>query len=50
MTSEAEQIGATIGTGIGTMLVIGIWIAGVIILTPVVFLTRGKKVLERVED
>ncbi len=50
MASEAEQIGASIGTGLGAALIVGVWMAGVIILTPVLFLTRGKKVLEKVED
>ena len=50
LTSEAEQIGAAIGTGLGAAMIVGIWIAGVIILTPVLFLTRGKKVLEKIED
>ncbi len=50
LTSDAELAGAAIGTGLGAMMIVGIWIAGVIILTPVLFLTRGKKVLEKVES
>lgn len=50
MASDAEQIGYAVGTGLGAAMIIGLWIAGVIILTPVLFLTRGKKVLEKVES
>ncbi len=41
--SEAEQAGATIGTGIGAMLIIFIWVAGAVILGIITLLTRAKK-------
>ena len=49
MTNEWEQAGAAIGTSIGAFMIMGIWVFGVIVLTPVLFLTRGKKVLEKIE-
>lgn len=41
--SEAEQAGAAIGTGIGAMFIIFIWVAGAIILGIMTLLTRAKK-------
>lgn len=41
--SEAEKTGATIGTGIGAMFIIGIWAAGDVILGLLTLLTRPKK-------
>jgi len=40
--SGAEQAGAAIGTGLGAMMLIGIWIAGDIILGLFVLFTRPK--------
>jgi len=42
LSSEAEQAGAVIGTGIGAMLIIFIWVAGDIILGIMTLLTRPK--------
>lgn len=41
--SEAAQAGAAIGTGIGAMLIIFIWVAGAILLGILTLLTRPKK-------
>ncbi|MGM1347762.1 hypothetical protein [Serratia liquefaciens] len=41
-TSEAERAGATIGTGLGVMLLGSIWVIGDIIIGTLVFLTRPK--------
>lgn len=41
-TTEAEQAGAAIGTGLGAMFIIFIWIAGAVILGIIAFLTRAK--------
>lgn len=41
-TTEAEQAGAAIGTGLGAMFIIFIWIAGAVILGIMAFLTRAK--------
>lgn len=41
-TNEAQQAGAAIGTGIGAALIIGIWVAGDIILGLFVLFTRPK--------
>ena len=38
----AEQVGAAIGTGIGAMLIGGIWVVGDIILGIMVLFTRPK--------
>ncbi len=40
--SQAEQTGVAIGTGIGAMLIVGIWLAGDIILGMFVMFTRPK--------
>ncbi len=40
--SGAEQAGAAIGTGLGAMMLVGIWIAGDIILGLFVLFTRPK--------
>ncbi|WP_353612827.1 zinc ribbon domain-containing protein [Mangrovibacter phragmitis] len=40
--SGAEQAGAAIGTGIGAMLILGIWVIGDIILGLFVLFTRPK--------
>ncbi len=41
--SEAEQAGAAIGTGLGAMMIIIIWVAGDVILGLMTLLTRAKK-------
>ncbi|MGX7666062.1 hypothetical protein [Flavobacterium pedocola] len=41
--SEAEQAGAAIGTGIGAMLIITIWVFGDLILGIMTLLTRPKR-------
>ncbi len=43
LTSDAEQAGAAIGTAIGATLVIGIWVAGDIILGLIMLFTRPSK-------
>lgn len=40
--SGAEHAGAAIGTGIGAMLILGIWVVGDIILGFFVLFTRAK--------
>ena len=40
--SEAERAGATIGTGIGVALILGIWLIGDVILGLFVLFTRPK--------
>ncbi|MNR35776.1 hypothetical protein D3C85_1536430 [compost metagenome] len=40
--SSAEQAGAAIGTGIGAVMIIGLWVFGDIILGLFVLLTRPK--------
>lgn len=42
LNSDAEQAGAVIGTGIGAMLIIFIWVAGDVILGIMTLLTRAK--------
>lgn len=41
--SEAEEAGAAIGTGIGAMMIIFIWVAGDFVLGLMTLLTRPKK-------
>jgi hypothetical protein len=41
-TSGAEQAGAAIGAGIGTFMIIFIWVSGVLILGIFVLFTRPK--------
>jgi len=41
--SEAEQAGAAIGTGLGAMMIILLWVAGDVILGLLTILTRPKK-------
>jgi hypothetical protein len=41
--SDAAQTGAAIGTGLGAMMIIFIWVAGDVILGIFVLLTRAKK-------
>lgn len=41
-TTEAEQAGAAIGTGLGAIFIIFIWIVGAVILGIMAFLTRAK--------
>ncbi|GAA0760944.1 hypothetical protein GCM10009433_20070 [Psychroflexus lacisalsi] len=41
--SEAEQAGAAIGTGLGAMVIIFIWVAGDVVLGLMTLLTRAKK-------
>ena len=40
---EAEQAGAAIGTGLGAMMIIFIWVAGDVVLGLMTLLTRAKK-------
>jgi len=40
--SGAEQAGAAIGTGLGAMMIVGIWVVGDIILGLFVLFTRPK--------
>ena len=42
-TTEAEKAGGAIGTGLGAMMIIFIWVAGDVILGIFVLLTRAKK-------
>ena len=39
---DAERAGATVGTALGASMIIGIWVAGTIILGLFVLLTRPK--------
>ncbi|KIA90509.1 zinc ribbon domain-containing protein [Kaistella jeonii] len=41
--SDAGQAGAAIGTGLGAMFIIFIWVAGDVILGLLTFFTRAKK-------
>ncbi len=41
--NDAEQAGAAIGTGIGAIVIIFIWVAGATILGILTLLTRPKK-------
>jgi len=41
--SEAGQAGAALGTGLGAMFIIGIWVAGDVILGLLTLLTRPKR-------
>jgi hypothetical protein len=43
--SDAERVGAAIGTTLGVSMIIGLWVAGDIILGIFVLLTRGTKVI-----
>lgn len=40
--SDAAQAGAAIGTGIGAMLIVAVWVAGAVILGLFVMFTRPK--------
>ena len=40
--SDAERAGAAVGTAIGASLIIGLWVAGTIVLGLFVLLTRPK--------
>ena len=42
-TTEAEQAGATIGTGLGAIFIIFIWVVGAVILGIMTLLTRAKR-------
>ena len=42
-TTEAEQTGATIGTGLGAIFIIFIWVVGAVILGIMTLLTRAKR-------
>lgn len=44
-STEAEKAGAAIGTAIGATLILGIWMAGAVILGLLVLLTPGKTVV-----
>jgi hypothetical protein len=41
--SSAEKAGAAIGTGIGAMMIIFVWVAGDVVLGLMTLLTRAKK-------
>lgn len=41
--SEAEQAGAAIGTGLGMMMLIFIWVAGDVVFGLITLLTRPKR-------
>lgn len=41
-TSEAERAGGAIGTGLGAIMIIFIWVAGAIVLGIFTLLTRAK--------
>ena len=41
--SEAEKAGATIGTGLGVAMLLGLWVAGDVILGLFVLFTRPKQ-------
>lgn len=42
-SSEAEQVGATIGTGLGAIMIIFIWVSGAVILGLLTIITKPKK-------
>lgn len=42
-SSDAEQVGATIGTGLGAMMIIFIWVSGAVILGLLTIITKPKK-------
>lgn len=42
-TNDAEQAGAVIGTGLGAMMIIFLWVTGTIILGIMTLLTRPKR-------
>jgi len=44
-TNDAEAVGATIGTGLGAIMIGGIWLFGDIILGMFVLFTRPKQVI-----
>lgn len=41
-TSEAEKAGATIGTGLGAMMIIFVWCFGTVILGTLTYFTKAK--------
>lgn len=41
--SDAKKTGAAIGTGLGAMMIILIWVAGDVVLGLMTLLTRPKK-------
>jgi hypothetical protein len=41
--SDAEKVGGAIGTGIGAMLILFVWVVGDIVLGLMTLLTRPKK-------
>lgn len=42
-SSDAEKAGAAIGTGLGAMMIIFIWVAGDVVLGLMTLLTRPKR-------
>lgn len=42
-TNDAEQAGAVIGTGLGAMMIIFLWVAGAVVLGIMTLLTRSKR-------
>lgn len=49
VTNEAEQLGHNIGSGVGLMMIVVVWVAGVIIFGALSFFTRGRKEIIEVE-
>lgn len=43
--TDAQQAGHAIGTAIGVSMILGVWVAGAIILGLLVLFTRGKKTI-----
>lgn len=42
-SSEAARAGATIGTGLGVMMILFVWVAGAVVTGLLALLTRGGK-------
>lgn len=49
LATEAERAGHAIGTGLGLMFILVIWVCGAVIFGLLAFFTRGKRVLTEVE-
>ena len=49
-STELEQSASAIGAGIGAVFLMFIWVVGVVVLTPFLLLTRGKKVYKKISD
>jgi len=48
--STAERAGASIGTAIGLSMLMGMWLAGAVVLGLCALLTQGPKIIETVSD